>query len=198
MIQLLSVQKEKRPCLICSREATRHAVEVLPDGGVLLMVAHEDGKIHKWAEYANILDVTAKKKKKSRSPTFIKCPKCGKKGRLNWARDIHAAKDERPFTIKYIVIHEKIRGTWGKEKKVAKRKRHQTFTPDQRISILKQIGRYIADPPKPPTQLTPESIGSEREKHFSDTHHSKQSKRGLDKYIESELLSQPTLKQDKL
>jgi len=30
-----------------------------------------------------------------------------------------------------------------------RRRRCQSFTPEQRIAILKQVGRYIADPPKP-------------------------------------------------
>ncbi len=148
-MQRLYAQKETRPCLICSREGTRHAVEVLPDGGILFMVAHDDGQICKWAEFARISEVTTTKKNRSGTPTHIKCPRCGKRGRLNWARDIHAAKDEIPFTIKYIVVHKKIPGKWGKKRKVNKRERCQTFTPVQRISILKQIGRYIADPPKP-------------------------------------------------
>jgi len=76
-MQQLSAQKDTRPCLICSKEGTRHAVEVLPDGGILFMVAHDNGQICKWAEYSSIFNVTKPKKKKAGTPTYIKCPKCG-------------------------------------------------------------------------------------------------------------------------
>jgi hypothetical protein len=145
--QQLTAQKDTRPCLICSKEGTRHAVEVLPDGGILIMVAHDNGQICKWAEYASILNVA--RPKKAGTQTYIKCPKCGDRGRLNWAYDKYAIKGERPFTFKYIVVHERVPGTWGGEGKVERRRRCQSFTPEQRITILKQVGRYIADPPKP-------------------------------------------------
>jgi hypothetical protein len=124
----------------------------LPDGGILFMVAHDNGQICKWAEYASIFDVTKPNKKKGRTPTYIKCPNCGELGRLNWAYDKNAKKEERPFTFKYIVVHEIIPGSWGKEN-VKRRRRCQSFTEEQRIEILKQIGRYISDPPKPNSEL---------------------------------------------
>ena len=145
-MQELSARKDTRPCLICSKEGTRHPVEVLPDGGILFMVAHDNGQICKSAEYASISSVS--KPKKSGTSTYIKCPKCGDHGRLNWAYDTQAPKEERPFTFKYVVVHETIPGTWGKEK-MKKHRRCQSFTPEQRITILKQVGRYISDPPKP-------------------------------------------------
>lgn len=148
MMEQLTAQKDTRSCLICSREGTRHAVEVLPDGGILFMVAHHNGQICKWAEYASIFHIIKPEKGKARKPTYIKCPKCGDRGRLNWAYDIHASKEERPFTFVYIVVHERIAGTWGKIK-MKRRRRCQSFTSDQRIAILKQVGRYISDPPQP-------------------------------------------------
>jgi hypothetical protein len=39
-----------------------------------------------------------------------------KPGRLNWAYDIHATKGERPFTFKYIVVHERVSGVGAKKK----------------------------------------------------------------------------------
>jgi len=115
------------------------------------MVAHEDGQICKWAEFASMQLVgRPKKKNKGETPTYVICPRCGERGRLNWAYDINARKGERPFSFRYVVVHESIPGTWGKEK-MKKRRRCQSFTTEERISILKQIGRYIADPPKPKT-----------------------------------------------
>jgi hypothetical protein len=137
-----------RPCPICSEEGARQAIEVLPNGGILFMVGHKNGRVCKWAEYSSIKDLA--RPEKSKSPTYIKCPKCGDLGRLNWAHDSHAKKEEQPFTFSYIIVHEKTKGTWGSGKtKMDKRRRCQSFTPDQRIIILKQIGRYISDPPKP-------------------------------------------------
>ena len=124
----------------------------MPDGGILVIVAHDNGQICKWAEYASIFNVAKPKK------AYVKCPKCGDRGRLNWAYDIHAIKEERPFTFKYIVVHERVQGTWGKLK-VERRRRCQSFTPEQRIAILKQVGRYIADPPKPHRDIILEKSG---------------------------------------
>jgi hypothetical protein len=174
MMQGLSAQVETRPCLICSRVGTRHPVEVLPDGGILFMVAHDDGQICKWAEYSSIRNVTRPERKRPGMPTLITCPKCGDRGRLNWAYDVHATKEERPFTFTYIVVHEQIPGTWGKEKMI-RRRRCQSFTTKQRIAILKQVGRYITDPPKPrPVRKTRNDE--------------------LDKYIESQLQNQNGMK----
>jgi hypothetical protein len=152
-MQRLITQKDSRPCLICSQKGTRHAVEVLPDGGILIMVAHDDGRICKWAEYSNNFGPKPEKKK-GVDPTYIICPECHKRGRLNWKYDLQAPKVERPFSFKYLVVHEKIGGTWGKVK-TNKRRRCQSFTREQRISILKQIGRYISDPPIPPPNKKP-------------------------------------------
>jgi hypothetical protein len=151
-MQQLTAQNDTRPCLICSKQGTRQAVEVLPDGGILFMVAHDNGQICRWAEYASIFDVTNPNKKKGKRPTYIKCPNCGESGRLNWTYDLNAIKEERPFTFKYIIVHETLPGSWGKTK-IKKRRRCQSFTPEQRIEILKQTGRYISDPPKPSTSL---------------------------------------------
>jgi hypothetical protein len=112
------------------------------------MVAHNNGQICKWAEYTSIFNFIKPEKGNTRKSTYVKCPKCGDRGRLNWAYDIHANKGERPFTFIYIVVHERIPGTWGKIK-MKRRRRCQSFTPEQRIAILKQVGRYISDPPQP-------------------------------------------------
>jgi hypothetical protein len=146
-MQKLTKKIAPRPCPICSEEGTRQAVEVLPNGGLLYMIGHTNGRICKWAEYSSINNLA--RPEKSKSPTYIKCPKCGDLGRLNWAHDLHAKKEEQPFTFSYIIVHEKTEGKWGSGKsKMDKRRRCQSFTQDQRIAILKQIGRYIADPPR--------------------------------------------------
>jgi len=155
----LAPREEIRPCLICSERGKRQAVEVLPDGGILFMVAHDDGRICKWAEYSNNFGPKPEKKK-GEDPTYIICPNCHERGRLNWAYDLSAPKVERPFTFKYLVVHEKIQGTWGKVK-TDKRRRCQSFSQEQRISILKQIGRYISDPPM---KKTKKSLKSSKKK----------------------------------
>jgi hypothetical protein len=85
-------------------------------------------------------------------------------GRLNWAHDLGARKEERAFTFKYEVVHEKIKGTWGKDKK-QKRRRCQSFSREERISILKQIGWYISDPPKRKVSTPLVISTNEKEKH---------------------------------
>jgi len=191
-MQRLVKQNDIRPCLICSQKGTRHAVEVLPDGGILFMVAHENGRVCKWAEYTNSFG-SKPEKKKAGDPTYIICPDCGERGRVNWAYNLQASKVERPFSFKYLVVHEEIEGTWGKGK-TKKRRRCQSFTREQRISILKQIGRYISDPPI--AQSNKMSAAKKRRKNKTKKRAGRKSlprlptvpkreKEGLDDYIKS-------------
>lgn len=205
-MQQLSKKSDPRPCLICSKEGIRQPVEVLPNGGMLYMVAHESGQICKWAEYTSIHNLA--RPEKSKSPTYIKCPKCGSSGRLNWAHDLSARKEEQPFTFSYIIVHEKTKGTWGSGKtKMDKRRRCQSFTQDQRVAILKQIGRYIADPPKrikktitknQKRPMTKNNIANYPNTSKAPVLKSSQIKEesernGLDKYIERQLEIDPTV-----
>jgi hypothetical protein len=80
---------------------------------------------------------------------------------------MQASKEDRPFTFNYIMVHEPIQGLWGKTKETKRRRRCQSFTPDERVQILKQIGRYIADPPIPgskQTALIPKKIRRDEER----------------------------------
>jgi len=200
-MQRLAKQNDIRPCLVCSQNGTRHAVEVLPDGGILFMVAHENGRVCKWAEYTNSYG-SKPEKKKAGDPTYITCPDCGERGRLNWAYNLQASKEERPFSFKYLVVHEEIGGTWGRVK-TKKRRRCQSFTREQRISILKQIGRYISDPPipRPKKKSASKRHRKKNTKKMTGTKNirrsptvSKKEKEGLDNYIRTAQLPNTTMK----
>lgn len=47
------------------------------------------------------------------NPLIIKCPVCGKEGRVN---EYHQRLKERPDQTRFYVKHENIGGTWGKSK----------------------------------------------------------------------------------
>jgi hypothetical protein len=69
-------------CHVCSLNATIIPVERLPNNGILMMATHSDVNktTHMWAQYKSFWDVG---ERKPRNPTIIKCPKCGKMGRIN-------------------------------------------------------------------------------------------------------------------
>jgi hypothetical protein len=119
------------------------------------MVAHDNGQLCKWAE-GDISNVIRPKRQQGASPR-VKCPRCKKPGNLGWLTNANVRPEERLFTIRYYVRHEVVPGTWGKAKKVERHRRCQSFTPEQRIAILKQVGRYIADPPRPQRDNTKKS-----------------------------------------
>jgi endogenous inhibitor of DNA gyrase (YacG/DUF329 family) len=129
-------------CPICNEPGVRRAIERLPKAGLAMGCFHADGTVHRWAEFSSIDDMIVKNKRKDGSdPRIIICPECGHKGRIN---DYHR-NPQRPDVIAYVVIHEKIKGTWGKEKK-QRYKRHWISKKEQRDIILKKLGRYIPQP----------------------------------------------------
>lgn len=58
--------------------------------------------------------------KKPRDPLMIKCPRCGKFGRVN---EYHPRKGTRPDVTRFYVKHEYIGGYWGKVEKVKRFRR---------------------------------------------------------------------------
>jgi hypothetical protein len=89
------------------------------------------------AEYKSFWDVG---KRKPRKPIRIKCPRCGKMGRINeYKPDLR----ERPENVAYFVAHEKLEGKWGKDKAISKLRRCYIRDPEQRDIILIKLGRYI-------------------------------------------------------
>lgn len=129
-------------CPICGQIGTMRTIEVLPDNGLSMECVHEDGQTsHKWAEYDSA-DVVYSKDHKGREPKIIICPVCKKRGRVNGYHPHNSA----PNIVEYLVTHEKLKGTWGKNKTISKRRRCYIKKPTDREAILKKLGRYIAPP----------------------------------------------------
>jgi hypothetical protein len=136
--QLLVKQKTK--CLRCNEPAIIVAVERLPNRGIAYKAIHDDAtasKDHEWAEYKTAED--SGRQDYVKNPKIINCPRCHKRGRIGYG-----ARTRQPYRVYYHVVHEQIKGRWGKEKQMAKRRRCYIFDPKQRIIILKRLGRYIA------------------------------------------------------
>jgi hypothetical protein len=124
-------------CPICDMEGTKQIVERLPKTGVFARFIHNDKSIHEWAEYNDVGD--ANTYKKTQNPTRMRCPICGKMGRINsWN-----PYQDRPWIVGYQLVHEVIKGgTWGKQK-AAKRRTCHIALPEHRDKVLKRVGRYI-------------------------------------------------------
>ena len=130
---------EKNICHVCNLGATVMPVERLSNNGIVMEAVHSDVNrtIHLWAEYKSFWDLG---KRKPRKPIRIKCPRCGKMGRINeYKPDLH----ERPENVAYFVAHEKLQGKWGKNKAIAKLRRCYIRDPEQRDIVLMKLGRYI-------------------------------------------------------
>ena len=136
---------DSKPCVVCKNPGTRRPIEILPNGGILFIVQHDDGTTCNWATYTSLEQM--QKPDSKRDPTEILCPRCEKPGRVNWAKDDGAPKDEQAFRVKYIVVHGEIPGTWGRRVKIKKRERCQSFNQEERDKILKALNRYIQTPP---------------------------------------------------
>jgi hypothetical protein len=142
----MKLSDDSKPCVVCKTPGERRPIEILPNGGILFMVQHDDGRICRWATYTSLEQM--QKPERKHDPTNIVCPRCHKRGRVNWAYDDGVAADERAFRVKYIVVHEKKPGTWGKTK-IKKRRRCQNFNQQERDEILKKVRRFIQSPPLP-------------------------------------------------
>lgn len=149
-------------CSLCNKEGTSVIVERLPGNGLIMESRHKDGSSpHRYTSYPSIYDIRPDKSKPD--PKIIKCPRCGKEGRVNAQRryNLHryevpkrVNKDgsteyerakpqwrESPEHIRYIITHEKLPGTWGH--RVAKRRRCCITSQKDRDIVLKKLGRYI-------------------------------------------------------
>jgi hypothetical protein len=124
-----------KPCAVCGKQGTRKAVEKLPNGGILWMSAHDDdSRPCKWVEATDIDNFARPQRRPGTSP-IVTCPKCKKRGNLTWFLDDKAPPEQRDFSIRYYVRH--------------KIERCMLNNSDERTAALKQVDRYIADPPRP-------------------------------------------------
>ena len=130
-------------CPICSKEGQRKVVEKLPKGGLYVRFIHNDKSLHEWAEHNTSGDADTMKIR--RDPKRMRCPlpDCGKIGVINKFNP----DDAKPWVYEYLIVHEAIKGKWGKGKsKVRRRKRHYIRVPEQRDKILKKLKLFIPHP----------------------------------------------------
>lgn len=123
----------KDKCSLCNIESIIEPVQKLPNNAVEIIAIHPDKTIHKWVEYPSIESVGRQPKKID--PRIINCPKCHKRGRINGFNNYQKGY------YKYVVVHEKLDGTWGKDK-TARRRRCYIGEKETDL-ILKRLGRYI-------------------------------------------------------
>ena len=126
------VQTTLQKCPICKIEGTKTIVETLPANAVFIRFVHTDGSTHEYAEYYNM------ERKITKQPTTVICPKCNKVGRLGWMR----RNQNKPWIIRYYLMHEKIKGNWGVGKH-DKHRRCYIIEPDQRNLLLKRVGFFV-------------------------------------------------------
>ena len=95
-------------CRICFEAGEVAVTEQLPYGQAM-QCTHENREIHTWTRYNSLASLGQRKTGK---PLAITCPKCGMKGTVNYYRP----NLDRTDQVTYVVRHEKIKGTWGKDR----------------------------------------------------------------------------------
>ena len=127
-----------KPCVMCGYPGVEKHSELLPDRGLLIKVIHDNGKICEFVEYASVSSFLMERGKKKRDPKMIKCPSCGREGRITPYRP---RKHKQFYKWKYYIVHEPIEGYWGKDHKFKKRRRCYMKTEQQRNQVLQSLGR---------------------------------------------------------
>jgi predicted RNA-binding Zn-ribbon protein involved in translation (DUF1610 family) len=132
-------------CPMCGKEGHKEIIERIPKNGVLIRFIHNDDKEqstttttkHEWARYSSS---NLERHKIRRNPKRMRCPECGKIGTINK----YQPNDKKPWIYDYLIVHEAIRGKWGKGKnKVQRRNRCYIKVPEQRDLILKKLGLFV-------------------------------------------------------
>lgn len=118
-------------CRICFEEGNVSVVETLPYGAAM-ECKHTDGTKHTWTKYTSLATLG---KRKTGKPVVITCPKCEKKGTINYYRP----NPNRTDRITYIIRHERIKGTWGKSK-LAKVRRCYITDKNHKETIKRHLG----------------------------------------------------------
>ena len=121
-------------CRVCSTNANVKAVEKLPDG-FAMEATHADGTLHRWVKYYSLDSIG---RRKTGKPKIIICPKCGQKGKVNSFRP----DQTRPDLVKYLIRHEKLGGTWGRNN-IPKYRRCYISNEEDRKALLMKLKRYI-------------------------------------------------------
>jgi len=123
-------------CWICFKSGNVSVTEQLPYGQAM-SCTHDDQKIHTWTKY-NSLDSLGRRGALSTTgkPVTIICPKCNKKGTVNYYRP----NADRTDRFVYVVRHERIKGTWGKTK-IKKVRRCYIQDKDQKEQVKIQLDK---------------------------------------------------------
>jgi hypothetical protein len=141
MSQNRTVLDRVNTCPLCGLEGIQRAVELLPKAGTLMRLRHPNGTEHRWAEYDSIYSL-AVQTRKTINPQRMHCPKC-KKHKIGRIGMYHSER-RKPHDVKYFIVHEKIKGTWGKSKQ---QKYSRCYIgkdeKEYRDAILKRLHRYI-------------------------------------------------------
>lgn len=124
---------------MCGVQAAIKSVRFTIQGQTLFNVIHgsKNGHAgiveHSWSTFAPDTFLVQEVRKK-REPMYIKCPRCGKEGRVN---EYHPRINTRPDVTRFYVKHENIEGFWGKKNKSrVKRCRRCYFSRRQIAPIL--------------------------------------------------------------
>ena len=125
-------------CGVCNGlDVTVVPIELVANNGIAMKAVHYDSGItHTWLEYDSSINATA-----GSHGVNIQCPKCGDTGNVYTYTPNFRKHPER---VRYFVKHGLIDGTWGKQKQ-RKFKRCYISDPEQRIAVLKKLGRYIPE-----------------------------------------------------
>jgi len=141
-------QQHEDKCSLCNIPSTLRPVERLPNNAIEIIATHPDGTTHKWVEYPSFEAVGKQDTRNKIDPRIINCPICHKRGRINGFNNFKSGH------FNYVVVHERIEGTWGKLHH-ARRRRCYITTPEQRRIVLRRLGRLLE---KTPTKTIREAM----------------------------------------
>lgn len=135
---VLTTTMISKRCAVCKGlDATVVPIERVPNNGIVMKAVHYGtGVTHTWLEYDSSANATA-----SSHGVNIQCPKCGNMGRVYTYTPNFRKHPER---VSYVVNHERIPGTWGKNATHFKSRRCYIGI-KHRPAILKILGRYIPE-----------------------------------------------------
>jgi hypothetical protein len=125
-------------CIKCGELGIETPTEVLPDRGTLVKVFHDNGKICEFVKYLSMSTFLDRKKRK-RDPKSMECPICGIIGLISQYRP---NKNKQYHHWKYIIIHERLDGYWGKKQKVQRYRRCYMKTEEQKKLVLEILGHF--------------------------------------------------------
>lgn len=119
-----------KPCPLCGKLGVEKVIEP-QKRGILMKSVHDDGTACEFTLSSQSSFF------KRNNPQWMKCPKCGDRGRINPYR----ARKNNTLRPDYIMVHEEIGGTWGKPGVLKRRRRCYLRTKEQRDAVVKWLGK---------------------------------------------------------